>query len=67
MKRLISLNDTLPSWARAIGVQLVEDLIETHMSMPHAIMAARHRLEVSERLSPRRRLLYSLECKRDLN
>jgi hypothetical protein len=63
----ILLNDNLPGWARAIGLQLAEDLIETHMSMPDAILAARYRLEVSERLGPRRRRLYSLECRRDLH
>jgi hypothetical protein len=63
----IVLNDHLPGWARAIGLQLAEDLIETHMSMPDAILAARHRLEISERLGPRRRRLYSLEGRRDLS
>lgn len=59
----IVLNGELPGWARAIGLQLVEDLIETHMSMPQCILAARYRLEVSERLGPRRRLRYVLENK----
>ena len=61
MEQQILLNDNLPGWARAIGLQLAEDLIETHMSMPDAIRAARYRLEVSERLGPRRRFLFSLE------
>ena len=52
----IRLDEHLPEWARLIGSQLADDLVETHMSMPHAIMMARHRLEVSERLSPRRRM-----------
>lgn len=53
------LDEHLPEWARLIGSQLADDLIETHMSMPHVIMMARHRLEASERLGPRsrRRLL----------
>jgi hypothetical protein len=53
-RQQIRLDENLPTWARAIGAQLAEDLIETHMSMPHAILMARHRLEVSERLGPRR-------------
>ena len=61
MEQQILMNDNLPSWARAIGLQLAEDLIETHMSMPQAILAARYRLEVSERLGPKRRLRFSLE------
>jgi hypothetical protein len=67
MEQQIVLNDNLPSWARAIGLQLAEDLIETHMSMPHAILVARYRLEVSERLGPRRRALYNLDRSRDLH
>jgi hypothetical protein len=61
MQQQIALNDNLPGWARAIGLQLAEDLIEIHMSMPDAILAARHRLEVSEHLGPRRRARYNLE------
>jgi hypothetical protein len=60
-RQQILLNDNLPGWARAIGLQLAEDLIETHMSMPHDILMAKYRLEVSERLGPRRRLRFSLE------
>jgi hypothetical protein len=67
MEQQIVLNDNLPSWARAIGLQLAEDLIETHMSMPHAILVARYRLEVSERLGPRLRARYNLERRRDLH
>jgi hypothetical protein len=63
MEQQFLLNDNLPGWARAIGLQLAEDLIETHMSMPHAILVARYRLAVSERLGPRRRLRYILESK----
>ncbi len=59
-QQAIVLDGHLPSWARAIGAQLAEDLIETHMSMPHAILMARHRLEVSERVGPRRRLRLGL-------
>jgi hypothetical protein len=61
------LLDGLPTWARAIGEQLADELIETHMSMPHAILAARCRLEVSERLGPRRRALFVLEARRTLH
>ncbi len=67
MEQQILLSDNLPGWARAIGLQLAEDLIETHMSMPDAILAARYRLEVSERLGPRRRALYNLNRKRGLH
>jgi hypothetical protein len=59
----IRLDEDLPAWARAIGAQLADDLIETHMTMPHAILMARYRLETSERLGPRRRLKY----RRDLH
>lgn len=51
----IRLDEELPAWARAIGAQLTDELIETHMLMPRAILMARHRLEVSERLGPRSR------------
>ena len=64
----IRIDEGLPAWARAIGSQLADDLIETHMSMPHAIQMARYRLEKSERLGPRRRLEFSrLELRRNLH
>lgn len=57
----IRLYEHLPEWARAIGSQLADDLIETHMTMPHAILMARYKLEASERSGPghRRRLAAS--------
>jgi hypothetical protein len=61
------LLDGLPTWARAIGAQLADELIETHMSMPHAIAAARYRLEVSERLGPRRRALFIMEARQTVH